>query len=102
MFDKTNARRAWDAALKKAKIENFRWHDLRHTHATWLRQQGAPVEVVQRSMGHADIATTMRYAHVADTELVEALHKLPQLSTSKNHVTQKITSIVVEKQKRSG
>lgn len=99
VFDKTNARRAWAAALKKAGIKDFRWHDLRHTHATWLRQNGAPVEVVQRSLGHADVATTMRYAHVADAELVEALHKLPQLSTSGTHVTQNISSFFVGKQR---
>lgn len=98
VFDRTNARKHWQAALKKLKLENFRWHDLRHCHATWLRQSGASVEVVQRSLGHRDLATTMRYAHVADAELQEALHKLPQLSTSKTHVSTKITSIFQAKQ----
>jgi len=81
VFDRTNWRREWDRAIKRAGLGHLRWHDLRHTHATWLRQARVPLEVVQRSLGHADLQTTMRYAHVADFELQEALQKLPSLST---------------------
>lgn len=83
VFDKTNWRKIFEAGVKRAGLENFRWHDLRHCHATWLRQAGVPLEVVQRSLGHADLQTTMRYAHVADSELADALHKLPSLSIRK-------------------
>lgn len=79
VFERRNRRKIFEAALKQAKIENFRWHDLRHTHATWLRQQGAALEIVQRSLGHAAISTTQRYAHVADHEMREALQKIPSL-----------------------
>lgn len=82
VFRTTNYRKAFAKALKEIGLENFRWHDLRHTHATWLRQAGAPVEVVQRSLGHAAIGTTMRYAHVADTELQASLQSLPSVSTT--------------------
>lgn len=98
VFDRRGRRRAFANALAKIGLEDFCWHDLRHTHATWLRQAGAPVEVVQRSLGHADIATTMRYAHVADNELRDALRKLPTLGT----ITPKIVSIKSLKSKRSG
>ncbi|MEL6421636.1 MAG: tyrosine-type recombinase/integrase, partial [Pseudomonadota bacterium] len=80
VFNRRNCRKHFEAGLCSAGIEEFRWHDLRHTHATWLRQAGAPVEVVQRSLGHAAIGTTMRYAHVADTELQNSLQQLPTLS----------------------
>jgi integrase len=82
VFTKTNKRRYFDQALKKTGITDFCWHDLRHTHATWLRQAGAPLEIVQRSLGHADLSTTQRYAHVADSELQEALRALPSIGTS--------------------
>lgn len=79
VFDKTNLRKLWAAALVKAKLDDFTFHDLRHTHATWLRQGGAPLEIVQRSLGHASITTTQRYAHVDDREVRDALAQLPTL-----------------------
>lgn len=83
VFSKTNWRRNWDAARNKIGKPKLRWHDLRHTHATWLGDiAGAPIEVVQRSCGHADLETTMRYRHVRDPELYKALQKLPSLGTS--------------------
>jgi integrase len=80
VFDKTGWRKKWEAAVKKANLADFRWHDLRHTHCTMLRQAGVPLEIVQRSAGHADLQTTMRYAHVADHEVRDALTKLPSFS----------------------
>jgi len=86
VFDGTNHRKLFEAAAKACAISDFRWHDLRHTHATWLRQAGAPLEVVQRSLGHTLITTTQRYAHVDDAEIREALRKLPDLSTASGNV----------------
>lgn len=86
VFNTTNWKKLWYGAMKDAGIKDFRWHDLRHTHATWLRQAGVPLEVVQRSLGHADLATTQRYAHVADTELQEALHRIPAISPIKSNL----------------
>lgn len=86
VFCTRNWRKLWEAGLKEAGIDDFRWHDLRHTFATWLRQEGTPLEVVQRALGHKHITTTMRYAHVADRELQEALHKVPSFSPSETNV----------------
>lgn len=55
--------RAWRTALRRAGIVDFRWHDLRHTAASWMVQAGQPLDVVQDVLGHEDIATTRRYAH---------------------------------------
>jgi integrase len=82
VFDKRNVRKLFEGVLAKEKIADFHWHDLRHTHASWMRQAGAPLEVVQRSLGHASITTTQRYAHVDDGEMRNALAALPSLSPS--------------------
>lgn len=79
VFSGRNRRKIFEKALTDAGIQNFRWHDLRHTHATLLRQAGAALEIVQRSLGHKSIKTTQRYAHVADSEMRDALQKLPTL-----------------------
>ena len=59
-------RRSWATALKNARINDFRRHDLRHTAASWMVRNGVPLDVVQQILGHADIRTTQRYAHRED------------------------------------
>ena len=61
--------KAWTAALKRAGIENFKWHDLRHTFATWHRQAGTPTHELQRLGGWKTGAMVERYAHVAPEAL---------------------------------
>lgn len=60
---------AWGKALKRATIKNFRWHDLRHTWATWHIQAGTPLEVLQKLGGWASFAMVLRYAHLAPEHL---------------------------------
>jgi integrase len=55
--------KVFDDIRRVAKIHNFRWHDLRHTFATWAVTGGAPLDVVSRWLGHSRIEQTMRYAH---------------------------------------
>lgn len=80
VFDRTNHRRHFAKALSDVGLSDFHWHDLRHTHATMLRQKGAPLEIVARSLGHSTIQVTQRYAHVDDQELKDALSRLPSLT----------------------
>lgn len=61
------------AAVTKAGIEDFRFHDLRHTFATRMLRKTGNLKLVSRLLGHADIETTMRYAHVLDGDLHDAL-----------------------------
>lgn len=64
VFDATNFEKRWRAALKAAKLDDFRFHDLRHTFASWARQSGADIADVKDALGHSDISMTMRYAHI--------------------------------------
>ena len=58
-----NLRRAFYQALERAEIEDFKFHDLRHTFATRLVQAGIDLYKVSRLLGHKDIKMTQRYAH---------------------------------------
>ena len=64
--------KAWSAALKRAGIEDFRWHDLRHTFATWHRQAGTPTHELQNLGGWKTPAMVERYAHLAPESLQAA------------------------------
>lgn len=61
------------AALAMAGIEDFRFHDLRHTFATRLLRQTGNLKLVSRLLGHTKIETTARYAHVVDFDLRAAI-----------------------------
>ncbi len=69
-------------ALKKGGVQNFKWHDLRHTVASWLVQDGVPLERVSRLLGHKSLAMTMRYAHLAPNQLHADVALLMQNSTT--------------------
>jgi integrase len=60
VFDLTNFRRRWSDALDDAGIEDFRFHDLRHTFASWARQAGADLADICEALGHSSITMTLR------------------------------------------
>lgn len=62
---------AWRVALTRAGIEEFRFHDLRHTWASWLVQAGVPLFVLQEMGGWESIEMVKRYAHLSPTHLAE-------------------------------
>jgi integrase len=70
----------WADAVKRAKIPDFRFHDLRHTFATRLLRQTGNLKLVSRLLGHTTIDTTARYAHVLDEDLEQALERFSPLS----------------------
>ncbi|GAB1407712.1 site-specific integrase [Thermomonas brevis] len=68
-------REDWMAAREAAGI-SCRWHDLRHTCASWLVQAGVPLHTVAEMLGHSSTAITKRYAHLTPEHLAEAVRKL--------------------------
>ena len=62
---------AWEKALKRAGISDFRWHDLRHTWASWHVQNGTPLHVLKELGGWADLSMVLRYAHLSSKHLEE-------------------------------
>ncbi|WP_262967147.1 tyrosine-type recombinase/integrase [Methylobacter psychrophilus] len=62
---------AWRKALIRADIKEFRWHDLRHTWASWHVQNGTPLNVLKELGGWADLTMVMRYAHLSSDHLKE-------------------------------
>jgi integrase len=66
----------WEAALKDANIQKFRWHDLRHTFCSRLAQAGVSLKVIQEAAGHKTISMTARYSHMDQTTLQNAMSVL--------------------------
>ena len=62
----------------EAGIEDVRLHDLRHTHASHAVMNGVPVPVIARLLGHSDVRTTLRYAHLGDREIEQAAERVGQ------------------------
>ena len=58
-------RTPWETALKKAGVENFHWHDLRHTTASYLAMNGAGLQEIAAVLGHKTLAMVKRYAHLS-------------------------------------
>jgi integrase len=84
----------WEGFLIKASIENFRWHDLRHTFASRLVMAGVDLYTVSKLLGHHDIKMTQRYAHLSPDHLHQAVRVLDK---SKRSDTRTDTQGVSEK-----
>ena len=70
-------------AVIAAGIEDFRFHDLRHTFATRMLRKTGNLKLVSRLLGHSSIESTVRYAHVMDDDLHDALADFSALKAPK-------------------
>lgn len=64
-------RTAWDKALARAEVSDFRWHDLRHTAASYLTMAGIGSMEVAKVLGHKTLQMTARYSHLSPERTVE-------------------------------
>ncbi len=74
-FQRDGWRRTWAKALRDAGIDDFRFHDLRHTAATQMLRATKNLAAVKEVLGHRDVTTTMRYAHVLKDDIRAALSR---------------------------
>lgn len=71
-----NVQNIFAAAVQRAGISDFRWHDLRHSAASYLVAAGVHMKVVQEILGHHSVVVTEKYSHLADGHLREAVRRV--------------------------
>jgi Phage integrase family len=77
-----NIRTAFEAACREAKVTDFRFHDLRHTCASWLVMKGRSLKEVQEILGHREFSMTLRYAHLSPDRLRDAVASLEHIGAT--------------------
>jgi integrase len=82
-IDSGKLKKAFISSVKDGKIEDFRFHDLRHTFATRLIQLGVDIYKVAKLLGHKDVSTTQRYAHHYPESLRDGVEVLDSLKPTK-------------------
>jgi integrase len=71
--------RGFHRAAVKAGVRNVTFHDVRHSHATKLRRRGVGLDVIAKLLGHSQLSTSARYAHVEPELLRAAVADLPAM-----------------------
>src|SRR5262249_33910534 len=69
-------KKAFRTACRRAGVQDFRFHDLRHTFASWAVQSGADLYRLSRILGHTTLQMTSRYAHLATEHLHQVVEGL--------------------------
>ncbi|HEX2858868.1 MAG TPA: site-specific integrase [Alphaproteobacteria bacterium] len=69
-------RKHWEKALKVSKIEDFRFHDLRHTAASYLLEDGATLVQLSEILGHKTLQMVKRYAHLSEQQASDIVKKM--------------------------
>ena len=77
--------KAWRKALKTVGIEDFRWHGLRHTWASWHVQAGTPLHVLQELGGWESTEMIQRYAHLDARQLAKHAANISLFGTNLTH-----------------
>lgn len=71
--------KTWRMTLTKVGISNFRWHDLRHTWASWHVQAGTPLHVLQELGGWESVEMVRKYAHLSSKHLIDYVDRVSSL-----------------------
>lgn len=81
-------RKAFDSACRRAGIRDFRWHDLRHTFASWWVQGGGDIYRLSRVLGHSTLQMTARYGHLRTDDLHEELERVAQSRSQRRKISE--------------
>ncbi len=74
----TFPQRAWETAREAARIEDFRFHDLRHTFASYLAMSGATLAELAEALGHKTLAMVKRYAHLTEGHTASVVARMTE------------------------
>jgi len=69
---------AWQKALKLARVKDFRFHDLRHTAASYLAMSGATTQEIAEILGHKTLAMVKRYAHLTEAHSIDVVERMQE------------------------
>ena len=72
--------------MRKAELPDIRFHDLRHTFASWLAINGTPIYTIKELMGHRTLAMTERYSHLIPDAKREAVKGLTEMFKKRDNV----------------
>lgn len=81
-------------ALRKAKIKDFHFHDLRHTFASHLVIRGGSLRELQEYLGHKDPKMTMRYAHLSQEHKAKSINRLGGLTRNCHKTVTEATQVI--------
>lgn len=76
IYQPIDIRTAWENVLEKAQIEDFRFHDLRHSAASYLAMNGATLAEIAEVLGHKTLQMVKRYAHLSDAHTSSVVEKM--------------------------
>ena len=79
LFPTNSVKKSFTTALNRAGITDFRFHDLRHCFASTLAAQGTDLLTIRDLLGHTTLEMAMRYSHLSNAKLREAVNGLPDV-----------------------
>ena len=89
-------RKAWETVLKRANVEDFRFHDLRHTAASYLAMEGATAPEIAEILGHKSLQMVKRYSHFNKAHIAKVMTRMSVSRLDDN------TAVSVPDQKSKG